>query len=242
MFKREKNNSDPEPCSGILISLPVTRYPLSSRSNLLPVQVFNIIILSQKTSYSRLHRLCLSIGAKAYYHHRHSGIDETNILQIDILAKGETMEILCLFLRVESQQFGPVMTFGMFTGLRLHLRHHLSGGRLSATSSRPESFCWKAIRAAGTIMPEQDESTEVPGRGSDSRPGPRAGRTRQYHPERGQPRTPGCLLSVCIENSCDDPHQPSALISSPWRSVATAEQGPRQRLVSLPLGLLPRRR
>jgi hypothetical protein len=49
-FKRENNNSDPELCSGI--SIMRTRY------------LFNIINTSQETSYSRLNRLCLSIGAK----------------------------------------------------------------------------------------------------------------------------------------------------------------------------------
>jgi hypothetical protein len=44
----------------------------------------------------------------------------TNILQDLKLAEGETIEILCLFPRVESQHFGPVITFSVDTGHRLH--------------------------------------------------------------------------------------------------------------------------
>jgi hypothetical protein len=56
----------------------------------------------------------------AYYDHRHSGIDETNILQVVKAVEGETIEILCLFPCVESQQFGPVITFSVDIGRLLH--------------------------------------------------------------------------------------------------------------------------
>jgi hypothetical protein len=42
------------------------------------------------------------------------------VLHIDIAAEGKTIEILCLFLRVESQQFGPDITFSVDTGRLLH--------------------------------------------------------------------------------------------------------------------------
>jgi hypothetical protein len=53
LFKREKSNSDPEPCSSISIPLTVTHK--AEEVFVVPVQIFNIIISSQKTSYSRLH-------------------------------------------------------------------------------------------------------------------------------------------------------------------------------------------
>ncbi len=70
-----------------------------------------------------------------YYDHRHSRIDETNILQVVKAVEGETIEILCLLPRMESQQFGPVTTFSVDTGLHLNLHLRSGGGRPSSVSS-----------------------------------------------------------------------------------------------------------
>ncbi len=89
LFKKEKNNSDPEPCSGISISL-------NRRSNLLPVQV--PVVPDRPSSSLRVNKhhtadstdFVLVQERRTYYHHRHSGIDETNILQVQSQQRGET--------------------------------------------------------------------------------------------------------------------------------------------------------
>ncbi len=90
LFKRKKNNFDPEPCSGISILLPVQvpvdGYLLSRRSNLL-------YLFKYSTS-------------STYYHHRHSGIDETNIFQIDNHSRGRDRNIMTWLLLYDKKKEG----------------------------------------------------------------------------------------------------------------------------------------
>ncbi len=105
LFKREKFTSDPGLCSGILIPL-FQCTTLSIRVNKHHTADFTNFVLVQER--------------RTYYDHRHSGIDETNILQENIAVEGETSrawyfshaaEMLCIYPLIISQCCSNILYF-----------------------------------------------------------------------------------------------------------------------------------
>jgi hypothetical protein len=93
--------------------------------------------------------------------------------------------ILCALFKREKIQFNsdPGLCSRYFNPIvPVQVHHHLCKSINIIQQTAPTLSYY---RNEGTFTPEQDESSEVPGHVSDSRPGPRAGRTHQYHPERG---------------------------------------------------------
>ncbi len=88
LFKREKNNSDPGSCS---------RY----FDPVLPAQV-PVVVPDLPSSSFRVNKhhtadstdFVLVQERRTYYHHRHSGKEETNILQVDIAVEGRDSQYI----------------------------------------------------------------------------------------------------------------------------------------------------